>query len=102
MRRILPLLFLPAFAHAATLTVTSTGDDAADPATLRRMGAAARAAFEASDCVPSRNLERLLALFDRARRCAWYRFVSTAFFLLVAAAAVAVTVRRGSVISCSA
>ena len=35
MKRFLPLLILPAFAQAATWTVTSTGDDAADPATLR-------------------------------------------------------------------
>ena len=31
----------------------------AAPALLRRMGSAARAAFEASDCVPARNLARL-------------------------------------------
>ena len=41
MKRILPLLLLPAFACGATLTVTSTGDDAADPATLRGAIAAA-------------------------------------------------------------
>lgn len=35
----------------------------ADPAALRRMGEAARAAFEASDCLPGRNLERLLAIY---------------------------------------
>ena len=35
----------------------------AEPAALRRMGAAARAAFEASDCAPSRNLARLLAIY---------------------------------------
>lgn len=38
----LPLLLLvPALAHGATLTVTSTGDDASDPATLRGAIAAA-------------------------------------------------------------
>ena len=35
----------------------------ADPAALRRMGAAARAAFEASDCVPARNVARLLDVY---------------------------------------
>ncbi len=35
-----------------------------DPAGLRRMGEAARAAFEASDCIPFRNLERLLDIYD--------------------------------------
>ena len=35
------LLALPVFSHAGTLTVTSTGDDAADPATLRGAIAAA-------------------------------------------------------------
>ena len=35
----------------------------ADPAALRRMGDAARAAFEASDCRPDRNLARLLAVY---------------------------------------
>ncbi|MBQ3809005.1 MAG: glycosyltransferase family 4 protein [Kiritimatiellae bacterium] len=39
----------------------------ADPAALRRMGAAARAAFEASDCEPSRNLARLLDVYASAR-----------------------------------
>ena len=39
----------------------------ADPAALRRMGDAARAAFEASDCEPSRNLARLLAIYAAAR-----------------------------------
>ncbi|MBQ9727079.1 MAG: glycosyltransferase [Kiritimatiellae bacterium] len=38
----------------------------ADPATLRRMGEAARAAFEASDCVPARNLARLLEIYASA------------------------------------
>ena len=41
MKRFLPLLILPAIAQAATWTVTSTGDDAADPATLRGAIAAA-------------------------------------------------------------
>lgn len=40
----------------------------ADPATLRRLGAAARAAFEASDCRPDRNLARLLDLYESVRR----------------------------------
>ena len=49
----LPLLLLaPALAHGATLTVTSTGDDASDPATLRGAIAAAAdgdtIAFDAS------------------------------------------------------
>ena len=35
----------------------------ADPVALHRMGAAARAAFEASDCAPARNLARLLAVY---------------------------------------
>ena len=39
----------------------------AAPETLRRMGDAARAAFEASDCAPSRNLARLLAVYASAR-----------------------------------
>ena len=39
----------------------------ADPAALRRMGSAARAAFEASDCRPDRNLARLLAIYASAR-----------------------------------
>ncbi len=39
----------------------------ADPAELRRMGAAARAAFESSDCAPSRNLARLLEVYASAR-----------------------------------
>ena len=38
-----------------------------DPASLRRMGDAARAAFEASDCAPSRNLARLLEVYASAR-----------------------------------
>jgi len=38
-----------------------------DPAALRRMGDAARAAFKASDCAPSRNLARLLAVYSSAR-----------------------------------
>ena len=38
----------------------------ADPAALRRMGDAARAAFEASDCRPDRNLERLLGIYRSA------------------------------------
>lgn len=38
-----------------------------DPAALRRMGAAARAAFESSDCAPSRNLARLLEVHASAR-----------------------------------
>ena len=38
-----------------------------DPVSLRRMGAAARVAFEASDCAPSRNLARLLAVYASAR-----------------------------------
>ena len=41
MKRVLPLLLLPALANATTLIVTSTGDDAADPATLRGAIAAA-------------------------------------------------------------
>ncbi len=39
----------------------------ADPAALRRLGAAARAAFESSDCEPSRNLARLLDVYASAR-----------------------------------
>jgi len=39
----------------------------ADSETLRRMGDAARAAFEASDCAPSRNLARLLEVYASAR-----------------------------------
>ena len=39
----------------------------ADPAALRRMGAAARAAFESSDCRPDRNLARLLSVYASAR-----------------------------------
>lgn len=35
----------------------------ADTAELRRMGTAARAAFETSDCRPDRNLARLLAIY---------------------------------------
>ncbi len=35
-----------------------------DPDGLRRMGEAARTAFEASDCVPSRNLKRLLDIYN--------------------------------------
>ena len=46
------LFFVPVLAHAATLTVTSTGDDASDPATLRGAIAAAAdgdtIAFDAS------------------------------------------------------
>lgn len=38
-----------------------------DPAALRRMGAAARAAFEASDCRPDRNLARLLSVYASSR-----------------------------------
>ena len=38
-----------------------------DPAALRRMGDAARAAFEASDCRPDRNLARLLSVYASAR-----------------------------------
>ena len=38
-----------------------------DPVSLRRMGDAARAAFEASDCAPSRNLARLLSVYASAR-----------------------------------
>ena len=38
-----------------------------DSAALRRMGAAARAAFEASDCAPARNLVRLLEVYASAR-----------------------------------
>ena len=34
-----------------------------DPSALRRMGAAARAAFEASDCLAERNVARLLAIY---------------------------------------
>lgn len=55
----------------------SSGDPAAlaaalrdllsDPDALRRMGAAARAAFEASDCRPDRNLARLLSVYASAR-----------------------------------
>ena len=41
MKRILPLLLLPVLASGATWTVTSTGDDASDPATLRGAIAAA-------------------------------------------------------------
>ncbi len=52
MKRILSLLLVPAFAHGATLTVTSAGDDASDPATLRGAIAAAASgdtiAFDAS------------------------------------------------------
>jgi glycosyltransferase involved in cell wall biosynthesis len=39
----------------------------ADPAALRRMGDAARAAFEASDCRPDRNLARLLEIYESVR-----------------------------------
>ena len=39
----------------------------ADPAALRRMGGAARAAFEASDCHPDRNLARLLEIYASCR-----------------------------------
>ena len=38
-----------------------------DPVSLRRMGDSARAAFEASDCAPSRNLAQLLAVYASAR-----------------------------------
>ena len=38
----------------------------ADSAALRRMGDAARAAFEASDCRPDRNLARLLGIYRSA------------------------------------
>lgn len=38
-----------------------------DPVSLRRMGDAARAAFDASDCAPSRNLARLLEVYASAR-----------------------------------
>jgi glycosyltransferase involved in cell wall biosynthesis len=38
-----------------------------DPAALRRMGDAARAAFEASDCRPDRNMARLLSVYVSAR-----------------------------------
>ena len=38
-----------------------------DSVSLRRMGDAARAAFEASDCAPSRNLARLLEVYASAR-----------------------------------
>ncbi len=38
-----------------------------DPAALRRMGDAARAAFEASDCRPDRNLARLLSVYASSR-----------------------------------
>ncbi len=38
-----------------------------DSASLRRTGDAARAAFEASDCAPSRNLARLLEVYASAR-----------------------------------
>ncbi len=53
--------FFPAGDPAAL--AVALRDLLADPATLRRMGAAARAAFEASDCAPSRNLARLLAVY---------------------------------------
>ena len=39
-----------------------------DPAALLRMGDAARAAFEASDCRPDRNLARLLDIYESVRR----------------------------------
>ena len=39
-----------------------------EPAALRRMGEAARAAFEASDCRPDRNLARLLGIYESVRR----------------------------------
>ena len=38
-----------------------------DSVSLRRMGDAARAAFDASDCAPSRNLARLLEVYASAR-----------------------------------
>ena len=38
-----------------------------DPVALRRMGDAARAAFEASECRPDRNLARLLSVYASAR-----------------------------------
>ncbi len=39
----------------------------AAPDVLRRMGEAARAAFPKSDCIPSRNLSRLLSIYASCR-----------------------------------
>ena len=41
----------------------------ADPALLHRMGDAARAAFEASDCIPRRNLARLERVYAFCAQC---------------------------------
>lgn len=57
--------FFPAGDFAAL--AASLRELLSDPAALRRMGDAARAAFEASDCAPSRNLARLLAVYASAR-----------------------------------
>ena len=51
MKRILPFVFLPFLASAGTWTVTSTGDDAADPATLRGAIAAANAQGDADNTI---------------------------------------------------
>ena len=50
-----------------TALAASLRDLLSDPAALRRMGDAARAAFEASDCRPDRNLARLLSVYASAR-----------------------------------
>ena len=41
----------------------------ADPASLRSMGDAARTAFEASDCIPRRNLARLERVYAFCAQC---------------------------------
>ena len=56
--------FFPAGDSAAL--AASLRELLSDPAALRCMGDAARAAFEASDCAPSRNLARLLAVYASA------------------------------------
>jgi len=67
----LPLLLLvPALAHGATLTVTSTGDDASDPATLRGAIAAAAdgdtIAFDASLAGATIALDKTLGPLEYA------------------------------------
>jgi glycosyltransferase involved in cell wall biosynthesis len=52
--------------HPAALAV-ALHELLADPVALRRMGDAARAAFEASDCRSDRNLARLLEIYDSVR-----------------------------------
>ena len=57
--------FFPAGDFAAL--AASLRELLSDPAALRLMGDAARAAFDASDCAPSRNLARLLEVYASAR-----------------------------------